>query len=269
MAHRNHGNPCWYELTTHKGSLQAAEVFYGEILGWKIEDSGMQEFDYHLARSGGDMVAGLMDMPDDVANMSPFWMIYFAVDDADRFVADAQAAGASIHRAPADVPGTGRFAVLADPQGAAFGILQPDLSTMSAEDIAKVEAGEAAFNQSRAGHGNWNELMSTDPAAGFAFYASLLGWTKGDAIDMGKMGTYQLIRRNGADIGAVMDLGDAPVPNWLPYFGVDGSVSERIDAIQAAGGSVHRGPVEVPGGTYIAVAQDPQKAWFALAGAKK
>lgn len=269
MAHRNHGNPCWYELTTSKGSLQAAERFYGETLGWKIEDSGMKEFDYHLARSGGDMVAGLMEMPDDVASIPPFWMIYFAVDDADQFVADAKAAGASIHRVPSDVPGTGRFALLADPQGAAFGILQPDLSNMSSDDIAKADAGEGAFNQSKAGHGNWNELMSTEPAAAFAFYASLLGWSKGDAIDMGKMGTYQLFRRNDVDIGGMMDLGDSPVPNWLPYFGVDGSVSDRIDAIKAAGGSVHHGPIEVPGGGYIAVGQDPQHAWFALTGAKK
>lgn len=274
MDHHNHGNsyhgnPCWYELATSKGSLIAAEQFYGEIFGWKIVDSGMKEFDYHLARSGDDMVAGLMVMPDDVASMSPFWMIYFAVDDADQFVADAKAAGAIIHRAPDDVPGTGRFALLADPQGAGFGILQPDLSNMSTEDIDKADAGEGAFNQSKAGHGNWNELVSTDPNAAFAFYASLLGWTKGDAIDMGEMGTYQLFRRNGVDIGGMMGLGDAAAPNWLPYFGVDGSVSDRIDAVKASGGSVHRGPMEVPGGGYIAVAQDPQQAWFALTGAKE
>lgn len=269
MAHRHHGNPCWYELTTSKGSLQAAGQFYGEVLGWKVEDSGMKDFDYHLAQSGGDMVAGLMVMPEDVANMPPFWMIYFAVDDADRFVANAKSAGASVHRAPFDVPGTGRCAVLADPQGAAFGILQPDVSKMSAEDIAKAEAGEGAFNQTRAGHGQWHELMSTDPSAGFEFYAGLFGWTKGDAIDMGKMGSYQLFRRNGDDIGGMMGLGDSPTPTWLPYFGVDGTVSDRIDAVKAAGGSVHHGPTEVPGGTYIAVAQDPQQAWFALTGAKR
>ncbi|MFC6673192.1 hypothetical protein [Marinobacterium aestuariivivens] len=83
------------------------------------------------------------------------------------------------------------------------------------------------------------------------------------------MGTYQLFRHNGIDIGGMMGLGDAPISNWLPYFGVDGGVSERIEVIRAAGGNVHHGPVEVPGGAYIAVAQDPQGAWFAVVGASK
>ena len=269
MTKSFHGNPCWYELGTSTGNLTAAAEFYSGIFGWKVADSGMAGFDYHLAQSDGDMVAGMMVMPEDAGAMPPFWMIYFAVDDADKFVADARAAGASVFREPADIPQTGRFAILGDPQGAAFGILQPDMSTMSAADIAKAEAGEGAFNQKKAGHGNWHELMTTDPEAGFAFYSALFGWAKGTAMDMGAMGTYQLFSRNGTDIGGMMGLGNAPVPNWLPYFGVDGSVSDKIDAIKAAGGAVHHGPAEVPGQAYIAICQDPQGAWFAVVGPKK
>ncbi|SCZ84719.1 VOC family protein [Nitrosomonas mobilis] len=269
MSTSNHGNPCWYELATSKGNLEPATNFYSVIFGWKVEDSGMMDFDYYLAESDGDQVAGLMVMPDDVANMPPFWLIYFAVDDADNFVAGAKAAGASVHRAPEDIPGTGRFAILADPQGSAFGILQTDMSTMLEADCVKAEAGQGAFNQNKPGHGNWNELMSTDPKAGFTFYSKMFGWTKGEAMDMGDMGSYQLFRHNDVDIGGMMTLGEAPVSNWLPYFGVGGSVSDKIEAIKAAGGKVHHGPMEVPGGVYIAVAQDPQGAWFAVVGASK
>ena len=56
-----HGQPCWYELGTSKGSLGAAEKFYGEVLGWTRpgrRDGGVH---YHLANSDGDMVAGLME----------------------------------------------------------------------------------------------------------------------------------------------------------------------------------------------------------------
>lgn len=130
MARSYHGNPIWYELTTSKGKLVAAERFYGTVFGWTIEDSGMEGFDYHLASAGDDMVAGLMSMPADSAELPPFWMIYFAVDDADAFLVDAGKAGARIHQPVHDIPGTGRFAILADPQGAVFGILQPDMSTM-------------------------------------------------------------------------------------------------------------------------------------------
>ncbi|MEO8808891.1 MAG: VOC family protein [Rhodanobacter sp.] len=269
MSKKFLGNPCWYELTTSKGNLTSAENFYASILGWTFRDAGMEGFDYHLAQSGGDMVAGAMQLGGDATDMPPCWMTYFAVDDADAFVAEATAAGASLHREPADIPGTGRFALLADPQRAAFGILQPDMGSMSEADLARAERGEGAFDPRKPGHCNWNELMSTDPDAAFAFYSHLFGWTRGMAVDMGKMGSYQLFQREGTDMGGMMRLGDASAPHWLPYFGVHGAVSETIEAIKAAGGNVHRGPLEVPGGMYIAVAQDPQGAWFAVTGAAK
>ena len=175
-----HGRPCWYELNTSEGSIGAAEEFYGKVLGWSYQDAGMEGFDYHLATSDGDMVAGLMAMP----GMPPFWLVYFAVDDADKAAADVAAAGGTVHKEPADIPGTGRFAVLGDPQGAGFGVLQP-------EPMPDGGVGNA-FDQQKAGHGNWNELMTTDPVAGFDFYSRLLGWQKDQAMDMGEMGTYQI-----------------------------------------------------------------------------
>ena len=84
---------------------------------------------------------------------------------------------------------------------------------------------------------------------------------------MGETGVYQLVRRGGVDIAGMMGLGQAPAPNWLPYFGVAG-VSACIEAITKAGGIVHHGPMEVPGG-FIAIAQDPQGAWFAVTGEKR
>jgi predicted enzyme related to lactoylglutathione lyase len=251
------GRPIWYELMTSAGSLGAAGTFYGEVLGWSVSDSGMEGFTYHLATSDGDMVAGMMEPPPDAGGMPPFWMIYFAVDDADKAAAAIEAAGGRIHRVPADIPGTGRFAVAGDPQGAGFGILAP-------QPMADGGVGNA-FDQGKAGHGNWTELMTTDPEAGFRFYAGLFGWAKSRALDMGAMGTYQLFSHGGADIGGIMGLGNAPSPSWLPYFGVDG-VSAAIGRVEAAGGRLAHGPMEVPGGAFIAVAQDPQGAWFALVG---
>lgn len=254
------GTPCWYELATSKGNLGAAETFYGEVLGWAFQDAGMAGFDYHLAKADGDMVAGLMNMPDDVGAMPPFWMIYFAVDDADKAAAAIEAAGGRIHRAPADIPGTGRFAVVGDPQGAGFGILE-------LEPMPGQEGAGGAFNQQKTGHGNWNELMSSDPEAGYRFYSGLFGWQKSQAVEMGAMGTYQVFSHDGTDIGGMMGLGNSPVPAWLPYFGANG-IDAAIARITKAGGKIAHGPTEVPGGAFIAVAQDPQGAWFAVVGPK-
>ena len=252
-----HGRPVWFELATSGGSLDAAGEFYARVIGWQIADSGMEGFRYHLATSGGDMVAGLMEMPADAAGMPPNWTIYFGVEDADRAAAAIRAAGGQVLREPADIPGTGRFAIAADPQGAPFGILAP----LPMED----GAGGHAFDQTKAGHGNWLELMSTDPGAGFGFYAALFGWQRSEAMDMGAMGTYQLFSHEGGDIGGMMGLGQAPQPYWLVYFGVNG-INPAIQRIRDAGGTVQHGPQEVPGGAHIAVATDPQGAWFALVG---
>ncbi|GLK63137.1 VOC family protein [Paracoccus kondratievae] len=257
-----HGKPCWFELSTAKGALAEAGAFYGKILGWTTADAGMEGFTYHLASHGGDMVAGLMETPEDCADVPPSWMIYFDVDDADAAVAKIRNLGGSALREPEDIPHTGRFAVVADPQGAVFGILQP----LPMDPQPPVEDG--AWNQRKEAHGNWVELMSTDPVAGFGFYSELFGWTKSTAMDMGEMGTYQLFSWQGAEIGGMMGLGNSPVPCWLPYFGVNG-VAAALDRIRDGGGEVVHGPIEVPGPAFIAVARDPQGVYFALVGPKE
>lgn len=252
-----HGRPVWFELATEGGQLPAAGKFYAEVLGWTVQDSGMEGFTYHLATSGGDMVAGLMEKPAPMAQVPPNWLIYFGVTDVDKTAADITAAGGSIFREPADIPGTGRFAVVSDPQGTAFGILQP----------LPMQAGEGgqAFCQSKAGHGNWVELMSSDDKAGFAFYSGLFGWQAGDALDMGDMGTYQLFRHDGAEIGGMMGVAPSQPAAWLPYFGVNG-VNPAIQRVTDAGGKIFHGPQEVPGGAFIAIGTDPQGATFAVVG---
>lgn len=55
-----HGQPCWFELST--GDIDAATSFYEPLMGWKVGGSEMPDFDYRLARDGGDAVAGLMSL---------------------------------------------------------------------------------------------------------------------------------------------------------------------------------------------------------------
>lgn len=255
-----HGTPCWFELGTT--DLSAASAFYGQIFGWAVADSGMPEMTYHLARDGDAMVAGMMPVmgPD---GTPPYWMVYISVSDIERTVADAQTAGGSLLVEVQAVPGTGRFAILADPGGAALGVLESEpMETPPNPD-------DSAWNQNKAGRGNWLELMHPNPEAAFDFYAGLFGWTKGDAMETDGMGPYQLFAQRGVNIGGMMGLADGPVANWLPYFGVDKPVSDVIAAIKEAGGSVTAGPMEVPGPAWVAVAQDPQGAWFALVGAER
>lgn len=251
MSDGNHGLPCWYELSTP--DAKSASGFYAAVLGWQFQQVDMGEFVYHLASVGDVMVAGMSEfLPEGVP---PNWLVYFAVSDADATAAAVAADGGQIHAPPADIPGTGRFAILADPQGAVFGILQP----------LPMGAG-GAFDQQKSGHGNWHELMTADPEAALAFYSRHFDWVEAQAMDMGPMGRYHIIARGAQQIGGMMGLPAPDMrPAWLAYFGAEG-----IDAAQArlvaAGGQVRNGPHEVPGGAWVVQVTDPQGAAFAIVG---
>lgn len=251
MSH--HGTPCWYELATRKPD--EAGVFYGKLLGWKMSKAPMEGFDYYLASMGDTMVAGMM-VPDDPKSPT-YWMIYFTVDNADKTAAAVEADGGKIIVPPADIPNTGRFSILTDPQGAYFGILQP------------LPGGAGgAFDQKKVGHGNWHELYTPDPKAALAFYGKHFGWTPSREMPMGEMGSYHIFADKGADIGGMMGLpGPGMPPAWLPYFGVNG-IDKALATAKATGGTIKNGPMEVPGGAWIFQATDPEGTMFALVGPK-
>lgn len=246
-----HGLPCWYELAT--SDAKAAEGFYGKVLGWTWADSGTPGMRYMLASMGAERVAGMMaaDPGQPVA-----WTTYIAVDSADDTAALAESLGAKAIVPPADIPGTGRFSILIDPQGAAFGILQP-------LPMADGTSGGGAFDLQKNGHGNWNELVATDVEAAMAFYGTLFGWTVSRRMEMGPGMTYLIFARDGVDIGGAFGMPGAPF--WKPYFGVE-SCKAAAAALTAQGGKVTRGPDEVPGGAFTLQVTDPQGVILALVG---
>jgi len=69
----------------------------------------------------------MMQIQPDMGAMPPNWGVYFAVDDCDAMVQKATSLGTRTYMPPTDIPNVGRFAVLADPQGAAFNIIKLDM----------------------------------------------------------------------------------------------------------------------------------------------
>jgi hypothetical protein len=83
-------------------------------------------------------------------------------------------------------------------------------------------------------------------------------------MDMGPMGKYRIFGAGGAPLGGMMDeTEDAPLSAWAFYVNVDG-IDAAVERIEANGGQVTMGPHEVPGGSWIVQALDPQGAAFAL-----
>ncbi len=71
----------------------------------------------------GEQIGGMMAMPAEVpAEVPSYWLAYIGTADCDASVAAATADGATLMAGPIDIP-AGRFAVLADPVGAMFGVI--------------------------------------------------------------------------------------------------------------------------------------------------
>ena len=246
----SHGLPCWYELTSPDPSASAA--CYSGLLGWIWADSGMPGMDYRLGSAGPVMIAGMMKAE---PGQPLGWKTYIAVDDCDGTVAQATSLGAKVIVPPADIPGTGRFSIFVDPQGAGIAILQP----LPTED----GTGGRAFDQQKPGHGNWHELICPDPAKAMAFYRALFGWTLARSVEMGPDMVYHIFKRGDLDIGGIFTNGDSRM--WKPYFGTV-SAKAALDKVTGHGGTVLHGPDEVPGGAFTVQCTDPHGVIFALTG---
>ena len=112
----------WHELGTR--DPDAAKDFYGAVFGWTFRDfgEGGNYWTIHLGDEEGG-VGGVMDIRGRIPDEIPaHWLVYFAVDDVDATAQEASEAGANVAAGPDDIPNVGRYAVLTDPHGAAFGI---------------------------------------------------------------------------------------------------------------------------------------------------
>lgn len=116
------GALCWTELTTR--DPKAAEAFYTALFGWTAKHSAPgAPMEYTEFSNQGQPGAGMMKMPDHMpAQVPSYWMPYFQVTDCDASATKSIALGAKGMIPPRDIPGTGRFAILQDPQGAVFAV---------------------------------------------------------------------------------------------------------------------------------------------------
>jgi predicted enzyme related to lactoylglutathione lyase len=113
----------WAELNSR--GIEQAIPFYGRVFGWAHATNEMGEGapPYTEFQLEGESIAGGMEMnPMVPAQVPSYWMVYFAVDDVDGSFQRAIDAGGQEMLGPRDFPG-GRLAIVADPQGAAFGLL--------------------------------------------------------------------------------------------------------------------------------------------------
>lgn len=255
-----HGSWIWYELMTP--DVTGSIAFYEAVVGWTMQPGDAASDDYgFITAPDGAMVGGLLILTAEMQGHGarPGWLGYIGVDDCDAAIAAIETGGGSVLMPARDVPMAGRLALLADPGGAPFYVMNP---------APPPGGGESTAFQSEinCGHCGWNELMAGDAARETAFYAGQFGWSLPEPMDMGAMGTYQFIAHDDVQVGAIMGvMPGLPSPMWNHYFWVP-SIAEARVTVETNGGTVTNGPMEVPGGNWIVQGIDPQGAPFSLVG---
>jgi predicted enzyme related to lactoylglutathione lyase len=244
----------WYELMTT--DTKAAGKFYSDVVGWAVREmpspDGVASYTtFNLDEVG---MAGMLAIPGHTG-----WIGYISVDDVDAHIEKIVEAGGKLLRPAQDVPGMLRCAVMADPQGTGIVVFTPNPAMPSPERPQPPAPGTIG----------WHELYTSDLEAGFDFYSKLFGWTKLSDMDMGPMGLYRLFdegdnKQYGAG-GIMTRPPNVPVSCWNFYICVE-SVSAAAKRVEAGGGKVLNGPMQVPGGGWIINGQDPQGAMFSLTG---
>lgn len=254
------GQWIWYELMTKDAA--GAKCFYEKAIGWTITPGAEAPLFYgHIARSDGRQVGGILSLSDDslAQGAHPMWVGYIAVDDLDATLAQVIERGGRALMPRMDIA-EGSFAMVMDPWGACFYLMQPNPGPDSAPSVA--------FSPRDAQSVGWNELYTGNFDEALGFYTEIFGWAPAGSMDMGEFGTYQFLSHKDVVIGAMMPKPPhVPVGGWNHYIRA-ANFDAAHAAVVAAGGTVLHGPSEVPGGDWIINAIDPQGAPFAIVGQK-
>jgi predicted enzyme related to lactoylglutathione lyase len=258
------GQFVWYDLTTT--DMDAAKAFYCAVMGWEcveipnaMPDGGSY---YLFKRSGVEAnTAGMMALPKETTNeeLRPVWTGYVAVDNVDGMARNFSDGGGSIVEMPEDIPNVGRIASVADAHGATLCVAK-FLQDEEMPDMPEFGAP---------GSIGWNELFAGNAEEAMRFYSTMFGWRETSTMDMGSMGIYHLFAHGERDIGGMMTKPhDRPTPFWNYYFAVE-ALDAAAEAVKTHGGTLLREPAQVPGGTWVVQATDPQGAFFSLMAEKR
>ncbi len=240
------GKFVWFEHVSREP--RKAQAFYGEVLGWKISPHPMGDTTYEMIDAGGAMIGGYAEPSR--KDQPSHWISYVSVEDVDAAAGKAAARGGAVVAAPFDIPGIGRMARVADPQGA-------ELCLFHSAD------GDSPDELASQGRWLWNELHTTDPQSALAFYAEVVGFTH-RSMDMGPGGAYHIITGSGADRGGVTHhLSPGTPPHWLPYIAVD-DTDAVIARARKLGAAIPMPPEDIPNVGRFGILSDPTGAVVAV-----
>lgn len=221
-----------------------------------------------LMNNLGMPIIGLGARGEEYAGLPLQWMPHIQVADVAASVERAVESGGAVLMQHADDDGTPQWAVLRDPNGAAFGIIP----VVPAEAIPAVSRPESPDGSAPVGRIAWLDLTVPDAEATRDFYRRVVGWSVHDVAmeDGGEhYADYAMLDDAGKPAGGVCHArgmnAELP-PVWLIYLPV-GDLAESVRRVEEEGGAVVRTTSGEDGEPVYAVIRDPVGAYVALAPA--
>jgi uncharacterized protein len=244
---RHVGKVVWADLVTP--DLESAKRFYGGLFGWTFQNTAAGEKEFVVALLDGQPVAGLVQRPVPTGqHKQPAWLTFIAVRDTGEADRTALAHGGKVLSPPRDYPERGRQAVLEDPQGAVFAVLQSS-------------SGDPADTLAPMGGWIWSSLITTDPNTGAAFYQALFGY---EVFELpSEDGREHLLLASDGYARATANSPPLTAPNlhshWVNFVRVANAAEMSKKAV-ALGGRVLVQPHPDRHGEMVAVVADPSGA---------
>ncbi len=243
------GKLAFAELVTP--DLVAAERFYESLFGWSFQNITTEAGFFGQASLNGQTVAGILQRPLRPGRR-PSWISFIATADMDRSAAVAEQNGGKLLLRPQSLAHLGQGAVLADPQGAVFGVLASD-------------SGDPPDLLADPGDWIWSSLITSDPRTAAAFYGTVFGDAVFDLPDPGDA-QHLILASDGyarASVNPIPAGWTNAHPRWVSYVRVD-DADATVARVTALGGRVVLAPHLDRHGGKIALVADPAGALFGL-----
>jgi hypothetical protein len=251
---RSPGKIIWHDLLTDKPA--ESQRFYEELFGWKFERIGpnfgaIASANYTLIRHNGQLIGGMIDEARlDTTEEISQWIALMSTADIDAAVAKLEQAGGQVFTPPTDLADRGRIAVVADPQGAVFALLE-------------TRDGDPADAEPKINAFLWNEVWSDDVDAATAFYSELAGLDSGERAVSGDR-PYRYLADDGTPrFGVLPKPVEDLTPLWATYIRVDDPAA-IVARVEALGGRVLLDTQDRALGGKVALIAGPSGAGIAL-----
>jgi predicted enzyme related to lactoylglutathione lyase len=218
------GKIIWHDLITDTPA--ASEAFYTALFGWEFESVGIgfgsgASTNYKLIRHDGRLIGGMIDqtrleVEDDISQ----WVVLVSTDDIERAVQIVIDDGGTVFTPPTALADRGRIAVVADPQGAFFALLE-------------TKDGDPLDRKPSINDFLWNELWTDDTAAAVRFYQHLAGYDLEEKIVTADE-SYQFLSKDGVPrAGILTNPIEDLAPLWSTYVRVEdpAAITAQVEAL--------------------------------------